>query len=125
MATSQNSKEEYRKTSRQLKELQLKLEDLQNKQDLIIAKHTKDILSDSSLDKVTYNERAKLLNAELTLRLEVDPDYKAASNRKRELRLKKNDLEVEMELMGVELFGKLPLRGLSLDEDDSYLDDLD
>jgi len=120
MATSQNSKEEYRKTSRKLKEVQLELEDLRKRQEEIASKHTKDIFSDASLDKATYNERLKLLDAELTSRLEVDPEYQATRKRERELRLEENDLKVNKSLIENEIFGS----GLPPDLNDIGLDDL-
>ena len=124
MATPQNNKDKYRKISRRLTEVQLELDDLRQKQDVIIAKYTKDIFSDASLDKATYNERPKLLAAELTLRLDLNPEYQAIRKHERELALEVNDLEVEKNLMEEEIFEKFPRGGTSLYENDSEPDDL-
>jgi hypothetical protein len=103
-----------------LRELSNELDDVMRRLSVIVAKHRKDILSDGSLDKVGYNERPKLLEAELILRLEVDPAYQATMKRERELALEEDELEMEKSLMVEEIFGKLPPRGLY--EDDSDLD---
>jgi hypothetical protein len=124
MAASQDSHDKYRKISRRLKEVQLELDDVRQRQDVIIAKHRTEISLDASWDKADYNERPKLREAALILRLEDDPEYQATRKRERELRLEKNDLEVEIDLVGAEVFGKFPLKGLSLGEDDSDLDNL-
>jgi hypothetical protein len=124
MPTSQDNRDKYRKISRRLTEVRLELDDLRQKQDVTIAKLTKDIFSDGSLDKATYNERPKLLDAELTLRLDLNPEYQAIRKRERELALEVNDLEVEKDLMEEEMFEKFPRGGASLYEDDNKLDNL-
>lgn len=110
MATPQNGDEKNRKKYRRLTEVRLELDDLRQRREVIIAKHTKDVWSDASLDKVEYNARPKLREAELTLRLEVDPEYQDTRKRERELLLELGDLEYDL--------------GLSLYENDSDLDNL-
>jgi hypothetical protein len=73
------------KLKKKLGEIHRRLGDLRDQEEIIRAKYTKNIWSDEDFDKYAYNQREKLRQAELTLRLSEDKEYKDIHHRIREL----------------------------------------
>ena len=82
-------KEELRK---RLGQIHRQLGELKDKEEIIQAKYTKSIWSDEDFDKYAYNQREKLRQAELTLKLSEDKEYQNIRNRIRELEAEQVEL---------------------------------
>lgn len=83
------SKEKLRK---RLGEIHIQLGELRDQEEIIRAKYTRSIWSDEDFDKYVYNQREKLRQAELTLRLSEDAEYKDLRNRIRGLEAEQVEL---------------------------------
>jgi len=83
------SKEELGK---RLGQIYRQLGELRDREEIIRAKYTKSIWSDEDFDKYVYNQREKLRQAELTLKLSEDTEYQDIHNRIRELEAEQVEL---------------------------------
>ena len=80
------------KLRKRLGEIHRQLGELRDKEEIIRAKYTRSIWSDEDYDKYVYNQREKLRQAELTLKLSEDAEYKDIHNRIRELEAEQVEL---------------------------------
>ncbi len=83
------SKEGLRK---RLGQIHKELGSLRDKREVIEARYAKGIWSDEAFDKWDYNQRQKLRQAELTLKLSEDVEYQDILNRIRELEAEEIEL---------------------------------
>ena len=58
-----------------IKQYYIRLGELRERREIIIAKYTKKIWSDKKYDDYDYNQRNKLRSADLTLELSEDSEY--------------------------------------------------
>jgi hypothetical protein len=85
-----NSREIIRK---QLSQIHKQLGQLRDKQEVIQAKYTKNIWLDEQYIKLDYNQRNKLRQAELTLKLSEDAEYQTIHSRIRDLEAEQVELD--------------------------------
>lgn len=70
---------------------------LNNQAELIVARYTKRIWSDTAYNIYSYNQRIRLMEADLTIALSEDEEYQSISNRLRELNAKFFVMDLEAE----------------------------